>query len=70
MYTPPARAPVAQWIEQLRSKQLVGGSTPLGGASHGGCSSMAERRLVEPHVAGSTPVSHPIYPIVIIHPIC
>ena len=28
---------------------------------------MAERRLVEPHVAGSTPVTHPIYPLIKIY---
>src|SRR5688572_13336274 len=30
---------------------------------HGGCSSGVERRIVDPEVAGSKPVTHPTYPV-------
>ena len=32
---------------------------PQGGRPHGGCSSGVERRIVDPEVAGSKPVTHP-----------
>ena len=63
------RAPVAQRTEQEPSKLLVEGSNPSGGAGmdrpfeHGDRSSVwLERRVVDPEVAGSNPVGHPIEP--------
>ena len=46
----------------MASDHKVGGSSPPGRAKdkHGGCSSMAERQVVDLMVAGSNPVSHPI----------
>ena len=59
--TPVSRsgAPVAQWIEQSRSKRMVGSSTLSRGAMVA-VAQWLERLPVEEDVGGSNPLSHPI----------